>query len=105
MTRDNKFFINRYGQYAAWPLHSPAMTEYGRWAYVEVIIEGSRDEVQFVRALSSSEVGLIQSRFLIWGIKLINHPFALLAGRPSEFMNSSSANLVSLNDNSRSVGV
>lgn len=98
---------------AAWPLFSPAVPEYGSWSWLFVRIRSERFQkryhhqskwrVQFVRPMTEDEVRVIANEYMVWGEKIPDHPWALVAGRPGQ--GSHHASVTVSHDSSRSIGV
>jgi hypothetical protein len=97
--RNDQFFTSREdGSLAAWSLHSPALPGVGQWSWISVGVH----RVMYERAMSEAEIAYIRQRYMVWGMKLADAPWALVQGRPGK-MGDSTANTPY--DPTRSVGV
>ncbi len=67
--------------YVAWPLHSPQNPQYADWSWVRLCRNSHTQYVQavFVRGLTTEEVKYVLSRYMVWGEKLPNESWALVA--------------------------
>ena len=111
MTRDLKnvtCFINEYGEYVVWTLHSPAVPEYGDWAFVELVYQANNSipQVTFVRQLTIPERNKINRQYMVWGGKLDGVSWAMVYGTPDTFGEETGKyDVVTRSSSTRSVGV
>ncbi len=104
---NHTYFVDRYGYYVAWPIHSPKIPEYGECAFVELKfgLSGQITDVHFIRQLEPSEINSIRRQYMVWGNLVSGHGWALLMGRPSTFGADGKYDVISESTSSRSVGV
>ena len=100
-------FVNEDGNYVAWTLHSPAVPEYGDWAFIDIRQrgEGMSPQVTFVRQLTIDEINSIRRRYMVWSNKLPGLPWAVVRGRQDSFGASGMYDITAATPTKRSVGV
>ncbi len=105
--QQDTYFCDTYGHYVAWPIHSPAVLEYGECAFVELVYNqaGGVREVHFVRQLEAFEINTIRRQYMVWGTLISGHGWALLRGRPDTFGEDGKYDVAPVRSDGRSVGV
>jgi len=109
---DHYFKSRESGCYAAWPLFTPANPDYGQWSWLHIRKRSLRFKerypnqpawrVRFIRPLTDVEVSIICREYVVWGMKITNHQWALVRGRRG---GTGTARYSISSDTSRSVGV
>jgi hypothetical protein len=101
------YFVDRYGHYVAWPIHSPRVPEYGECAFVALEFGplGQVMNVHFIRQLDSHEINQIRRQYMVWGNLISGHGWALLMGKPNTFGDDGTYDVTYTSSGGRSVGV
>lgn len=115
-----QFFCSKEGMnngvswFAAWPLHSPLVPEYGQWTWLSMRVRSERFcerypnepkyRVRFIRQLTTAEVTDVTAQYMVWGEKVPDYPWALVAGRLGTGSRHSYVDFAT-SDSTRSVGV
>ncbi len=77
MPKEKQFFQSwECDGVALWSLHSPVDPRYGHWAWGHVI----RGRVEFIRPMTPAEIAFIRTRYMVWGDKIHNEPWAKVVG-------------------------
>ena len=78
MPKEKQFFVSREcdGE-ALWSLHNPVRDEYGHWGWGIILSSG---QVEFIRQMTPAEITYIRQRYMVWGDKLPNQPWAQVVG-------------------------
>jgi hypothetical protein len=91
-------FTSKYdGTIAVWPLHSPSLPLHGGWCWIKIVDK----RIVFVRSLTESEINSICLRYMVWGVKYVNEPWAIVCGEAG----GSGRSISRPADSSRSIGV
>jgi hypothetical protein len=100
-------FVNDEGYVVAWPIHSPAIAEYGDWAYVHISYNHFNPvpEITFVRQLTIDEINKIRRGYMVWGRKLPGVPWAQVLGREDVFGKTGMYDIVVGSSTRHSIGV
>lgn len=111
----NRYLKTSDGYYVAWSLEVPS--PYSEWSLVSVLCP-QKPRLQLLcdwkprlmvvpyRPLTNEEVSQIKNRpLLLWGMKVVDQPWALAMCQPSGFSTRTSVSSLSRYDSSRSIGV